>query len=103
MLLARIKIKSSHSNLISSLSNAEAEAAESSTTPTHLPPTVKHIQYSRFHLIAIQIAVPFIKRTIKSSFAICDTLMNIQALFRAFPRFEREREREKGECWGQII
>lgn len=30
--------------------------------------------YSRFHLMAIQIAVPFIKRTIKSSFAICDTL-----------------------------
>jgi hypothetical protein len=29
---------------------------------------------SRFHLIAVQIALPFIKRTIKSSFAICDTL-----------------------------
>lgn len=34
--------------------------------------------YSRFHLIAIQIAVPFIKRTIKSSFAICDTRLRAQ-------------------------
>lgn len=42
-------------------------------------PTAKQWMYvhSRFHLIEIQIAVPFIKRTIKSSFAISDTTMKI--------------------------
>jgi hypothetical protein len=55
---AEIKIKSH----LPSLSNAAATHHKAVNV------------YSRFHLIAIQIALPFIKRTIKSSFAICDTL-----------------------------